>query len=463
MASLASLEKAWDRYKEISFAEESKSGTIAISGESLKKIMAGIKNIEDIKQAILAIEKDNIHTTSHILEVALAGAIAINASDLHFEPEENTVRLRFRLDGILHEVMEIPPAAHKFINSRIKLISGLKITSNSIAQDGRFSIYLGEDEISLRVSLIPGAYGESIVMRILNPKSIRVKLEDMGIEPKLYEVFMREIKKPNGMILLTGPTGSGKTTTLYSFLQKIYSTEIKIITIEDPIEYHLPGITQTQTDDEKGYTFLEGLRSSLRQDPDVIMVGEIRDSETAKIAVESALTGHLVFSTLHTNNAAGVIPRLIDLDVNPKILVSALSLSIAQRLVRRLCVHCKKEKEISNEESIIINKIIKDAETHGKNWADYDIDTGSPFKIYTPVGCLECNNTGYKGQIGIFEAIYNDEKIEEIITKNPSEREIKAVARNQVSLTMAEDGLVKILKGITDYDEVAGVVDMSEE
>src|SRR3989339_89128 len=463
MASLASLEKAWDRYKEISFAEESKSGTIAISGESLKKIMAGIKNIEDIKQAILAIEKDNIHTTSHILEVALAGAIAINASDLHFEPEENTVRLRFRLDGILHEVMEIPPAAHKFINSRIKLISGLKITSNSIAQDGRFSIYLGEDEISLRVSLIPGAYGESIVMRILNPKSIRVKLEDMGIEPKLYEVFMREIKKPNGMILLTGPTGSGKTTTLYSFLQKIYSTEIKIITIEDPIEYHLPGITQTQTDDEKGYTFLEGLRSSLRQDPDVIMVGEIRDSETAKIAVESALTGHLVFSTLHTNNAAGVIPRLIDLDVNPKILVSALSLSIAQRLVRRLCTLCKKEKALTEEENKVVKMIMDGIKEEGKSLSNYNINPDATIKIFSPVGCLECNNTGYKGQIGIFEAIYNDEKIEEIITKNPSEREIKAVARNQVSLTMAEDGLVKILKGITDYDEVAGVVDMSEE
>jgi len=463
MASIASLEKAWERYKEISFAEESKAGSISISGESLKKIMAGIENIEDIKNAITNIEKDNIHTTSHILEVALAGAIAINASDLHFEPEENTVRLRFRLDGILQEVMEIPPAAHKFINSRIKLISGLKITANSIAQDGRFSIWLDQDEISLRVSLIPGAYGESIVMRILNPKSIRVKLEDMGIEPKLYDIFMKEIRKPNGLILLTGPTGSGKTTTLYSFLQKIYSTEIKIITIEDPIEYHLPGITQTQTDDEKGYTFLEGLRSSLRQDPDVIMVGEIRDSETAKIAVESALTGHLVFSTLHTNNAAGVIPRLIDLDVNPKILVSALSLSIAQRLVRRLCVHCKKEKVITESELSTINSILEKAKSHNKDFADYGVDLNIPLKIFEPVGCLECNNTGYHGQIGIFEAIYNNEKIENIITKNPSEREIKEVARDQVSLTIQEDGLVKILKGITAFDEVASVVDLNED
>ncbi len=463
MASRASLEKAWDRYKEISYAEESHAGSMSISGESLKKLMVNIKNIDDIKDAVQKIEQDNVHTTSHTLEVVLAGAIAIGASDVHFEPEENTVRLRFRLDGILHEVMEIPPAAHKFINSRIKLISGLKISSSSIAQDGRFSIFLDKDEISLRVSLIPGAYGESIVMRILNPKSIRVKLEDMGVEPKLYDVFLREIKKPNGLILLTGPTGSGKTTTLYSFLQKIYSSEIKIITIEDPIEYHLPGITQTQTDSEKGYTFLEGLRSALRQDPDVIMVGEIRDGETAKIAVESALTGHLVFSTLHTNNAAGVIPRLIDLEVNPKILVSALSLSIAQRLVRRLCVHCKEERPITESETALINGMIEKAKSYGKNFADYGVDLINPFKLYKEVGCEECNGTGFRGQIGIFEAIYNDPRIEDIIVKNPSEREIKEAARNQVSLTMAEDGMVKILKGITSYEEVSGVVDFYEE
>jgi type IV pilus assembly protein PilB len=463
MASLASLNKAWERYNEISYASESKAGAIAISGDALKKIMADIKNIDDIKRAITEVQKDKSHTTSHILEIALAGAIAINASDLHFEPEENTVRLRFRLDGILQEVMEISPAIHKFINSRIKLLAGLKITSSSTAQDGRFSIYLDQDEISLRVSLIPGAYGESIVMRILNPKSIQVKLEDMGIEPALYEIFMREIRKPNGMILLTGPTGSGKTTTLYSFLQKIYSTEIKIITIEDPIEYHLPGITQTQVEAEKGYTFLEGLRSALRQDPDVIMVGEIRDSETAKIAVESALTGHLVFSTLHTNNAAGVIPRLIDLEVNPKILVSALSLSIAQRLVRKLCAHCKAEASITDEQMKVITKVEENAKAHNKDFINYGVDTSSPIKIYKAVGCGECNNTGYKGRMGIFEAIHNDAKIEEIIPKNPSEREIKEVAANQGSLDMKEDGIVKVLKGVTSFEEVGSVVDFYEE
>jgi len=463
MASIYSLEKAWDRYKEISYALESTPGSISVSVNELKKLIGEIKSINDIKNAIENVEKDNTHTTSRILEVALAGAIAINASDLHFEPEENAVRFRIRLDGVLQEVLQLPFSSHKLLNSRIKLLSGLKITSSAIAQDGRFSIFLDQDEISLRVSVMPGAYGESIVMRILNPRSIRVKLEDMGIEPNLYEVFMREIKKPNGMILLTGPTGSGKTTTLYSFLQKIYSTEIKIITIEDPIEYHLSGISQTQVEEDKGYSFLEGLRSALRQDPDVIMVGEIRDSETAKVAVESALTGHLIFSTLHTNNAAGVIPRLIDLGVNPKILVSALSLSIAQRLVRRLCLSCREEISPSKEQQEIIKKISENAKNHNKDFSTYRIDINKEIKIFKPVGCPLCNGTGYKGQIGIFEAIHNNKEIEAIIPNNPSEREIKEIAQNQGTLNIREDGLIKILRGITSFEEVGGVVDFYEE
>ncbi len=462
MSSLASLEKAWDRYKEISYAEGSRAGTIDIDGNILMELGKEIKTLDDIKKKVEEVEKDKVHATSHILEVVFAGAISIDASDIHFEPEENTVRLRFRLDGVLQEVTDISPEIHKYLNSRMKLLAGVKITSQATAQDGRFSIMMGADEISVRVSLIPGAYGESIVLRILNPKSIRVKLEDMGIEKKMYELFMREIRKPNGMILLTGPTGSGKTTTLYAFLQKIYSTEIKIITIEDPVEYHLPGITQTQTDDEKGYTFLGGLRSALRQDPDVIMVGEIRDSETAKIAVESALTGHMVFSTLHTNNAAGVIPRLIDLEVNPKILVSALSLAIAQRLVRKLCTVCRVEKTPTDEEKKIINQVIDDAKAHNKNLSDYGVDITNGIKLFAPVGCDKCNKTGYKGRMGIFEAIQNDAAIEGIIPKNPSEREIREVASTQGILNMKEDGIVKVLTGITDLAEVQSVVDFYE-
>lgn len=463
MASLASLTKVWGRYQEISLAESSKVGGLDISGEILRDTAKNITKMQDIENLILeAMKGKQIHKISHILEIILAGAIAIKASDIHIEPEKEQSRLRLRLDGVLQNVMFFKPDVYKLLNSRIKLLSGVKLTSK-IAQDGRFSITEAEEEISIRTSLIPGAYGESIVMRILDPKSIQVKLEDMGIEPFLFSVIEQEIAKPNGLILVTGPTGSGKTTTLYAFLRKIYSTEIKIITIEDPIEYHLEGITQTQTDSKKGYTFLEGLRSALRQDPDVVMVGEIRDSETAKIAIESALTGHMVFSTLHTNNAAGVIPRLIDLDANPKIMVSALSLSIAQRLVRKLCQICKKEKVPSEKELATMKLVIDSIKDEGKDLANYNIDPNAPFKLYTTVGCEKCNMTGYKGRMGIFEAIKTDEAIEKIMPENPSEREIKKLARAQGILSMRQDGIVKIINGITSFEEVLSVVDLNEE
>ncbi|MFZ2205702.1 MAG: GspE/PulE family protein [Minisyncoccia bacterium] len=463
MVSMASLNKVWDRYKEISLAESSKVGGLDISGEVLSETAKDIKKMQDIEVLITgALTGNQKHKISHILEIILAGAISIKASDIHIEPEENRGRLRLRLDGVLQDVMFFGMDIYRLLNSRLKLLSGMKLATR-IAQDGRFSIEEGNEEISIRASMIPGTYGESIVMRILDPKSIQVKLEDMGIEPFLFATIQEEIAKPNGLILVTGPTGSGKTTTLYAFLRKIYSSEIKIITIEDPVEYHLTGITQTQTDAKKGYTFLEGLRSALRQDPDVVMVGEIRDAETAKIAVESALTGHLVFSTLHTNNAAGVIPRLIDLDVNPKIMVSALSLSIAQRLVRKLCQECKKEASPTAEEAASIKLVVDSIKAENKDLKNYNINPDVPFKIFSVVGCEKCNMTGYKGRIGIFEAIKTDEAIEKIIPENPSEREIKKVARTQGILSMRQDGVVKILNGVTSLEEVQSVVDLKEE
>ncbi len=463
MVSMASLNKVWNRYQEISLAESSKVGGLDISGEVLMETAKNIKKMQDIEKMITEVIKGNqAHKISRMFEIILAGAISIKASDIHIEPEENRGRLRLRLDGILQDVMFFGLDIYHLLNSRIKLLSGMKFTSK-IAQDGRFSITEGDEELSIRTSLIPGSYGESIVMRILDPKSIQVNLEDMGIEPYLFSVIQKEIAKPNGLILVTGPTGSGKTTTLYAFLRKIYSTEIKIITIEDPVEYHLTGITQTQTNSKKGYTFLEGLRSALRQDPDVVMVGEIRDAETAKIAVESALTGHMVFSTLHTNNAAGVIPRLIDLEVNPKIMVSALSLSIAQRLVRKLCQFCKKEKTPTEMEVITMKLVMDSIKEEGKDLNNYHIDPNAPIKIFTTVGCEKCNMTGYKGRMGIFEAIKTDEAIEKIMPLNPSEREIKKVARTQGILSMRQDGVVKILNGITSLEEVQSVVDLNEE
>jgi len=472
MASRASIEKVWSRYADLSFATQTRAGSLDVSAEMLADIAKTVKTMEEAKVKIteaMHAQDGAAQRISRMLEIILGTGIGLGASDVHIEPMETDTELRFRLDGVLHVITRFDHDIYHKLNSRIKLLSGLKLTISQNPQDGRFSAFLldetsgpgGGIEINFRTSLIPGAYGESIVLRILNPKSIRVTLDSLGISPPLYDIFMKGIQKPNGMVLLTGPTGSGKTTTLYAFLQKIYSPEIKVITIEDPIEYHLAGITQTQTDHKKGYNFLEGLRSALRQDPDVIMVGEIRDPETAKIAVESALTGHLVFSTLHTNNASGVIPRLIDLDVNPKILVSALSLSIAQRLCRTLCTECKFERDVTSDETKLIETIWDTAVAHGKNMEQFGVKR-EVTKLWGVKGCAHCNMTGYKGRIGIFECIQMDKNIEDIIMKEPTEREIKAIADKQGTLDMREDGLVKILQGMTDFAEVGSVVDLEE-
>ena len=463
MASMASLNKVWNRYQELSMAENSQVGGLEISAEVLNDTAKNIAHIQDIEKLIKeALEVNKIHKISRLLEIILAGAIAIKASDIHIEPEKDRGRLRLRLDGVLQDIAFFGPEIYQLLNSRIKLLSGMKLTSK-IAQDGRFNIMEDAEEISIRTSLIPGSYGESIVMRILDPKSLQIPFEELGIEPYLFKIVEEEIAKPNGLILVTGPTGSGKTTTLYAFLKKIYSSEINIITIEDPVEYRLSGITQTQISLKRNYTFPEGLRSALRQDPDIIMVGEIRDRDTAEIATQSALTGHMVFSTLHTNNAAGVIPRMIDLGVNPKILVSALSLAIAQRLVRKLCPLCKKETPPTDKQSNTISAIISSMKEEGKDLSKHDISTDAPIKLFAPVGCEKCNSTGYKGRIGIFEAIKTDEAVEKMIPVNPSEREIKKVASTQGILSMRQDGVIKMLHGTTSFEEVQSVVDLNEE
>jgi type IV pilus assembly protein PilB len=458
MGTTASLEKAWDRYHDLSYAVNTTAGTFDISTTQVTEYMEKIKKIEDVSiiiKEILTLKK--AYKISKMLEAMIAGSLALSASDIHIEPEEKYIRIRFRLDGVLINVFDFDIETYELLLSRMKLLSGMKLNVKNTAQDGRFSVKILNNDIEIRSSVLPGAYNESMVMRLLNPKSIAVPIEELGIQDRTLSVLMEQIRRPNGMLLITGPTGSGKTTTLYAFMKKIHSPDIKIITIEDPIEYHLPGIVQTQVDEEKDYTFLSGLRSALRQDPDVIMVGEIRDGETASIAINSALTGHLVFSTLHTNTAAGAFPRLIDLGINPKIISSSINVAMAQRLIRKLCVDCKKEEIPSAKEKAFIDRTI--LSITDKSYLD-NVQTE---KIWRAVGCEKCHKTGYKGRIAITEVILMKKEIEETIINNPSDRDIKAAAASQNLLDMKQDGVIRILKGISSLEELGRVIDIETE
>ena len=458
MCSQESLKRAFGRYADLSYATQTKAGVFELSNEELEQLMSKVAGLSDIGKLINeAIELKHAYRITRILEVILAGGLSTGASDVHFEPTEENVRLRYRLDGVLVDVLSFDHETYRLTLSRLKLLSGLKLNVQGEAQDGRFSIKIKGDEIELRTSILPGNYAETLVLRILNPKAIGVALGELGLEPKLLARLEKEVAKPNGMILTTGPTGSGKTTTLYAFLRKINSPGSKVITIEDPIEYHLQGIVQTQVD-KKTYTFAAGLRSALRQDPDIIMVGEIRDAEVAEVAINAALTGHLVFSTLHTNDAAGSFPRLIDLGVDEKVLSSAVNTALAQRLVRKLCTVCRQERAPTAEEQALLDKHLSaitdqslvPAETH-KMW------------VAQPQGCEQCHNRGYKGRIGIFEAVFMDGAIEEILRSKPSEREIATAAKPQGIPTMQQDGILKVLRGVTSLEELKRVVDLDTQ
>jgi type IV pilus assembly protein PilB len=450
MVSRESLERAWEHYKDLSFAVSTKKGVIDISPEELKKSIAEIHAVDDVKKSILDVNSlKHVFRISKILEVVLAGAFALGASDVHIEPEDKEVRMRYRLDGVLNDVASFDHETHELLLSRLKLLSGLKLNIKDAPQDGRFSIVLDDQEIEVRTSVIPGGYGETVVMRLLNPETIAVPFEALGMEPKLKALVEREIKNPNGMLLNTGPTGSGKTTTLYACMRLINSPEIKIITIEDPIEYHLQGVVQTQV--EKNYSFLEGLRSALRQDPDVIMVGEIRDEEVAKTAIDAALTGHFVFSTLHTNNAAGTFPRLVDLGVDAKVFGSAINVAMAQRLVRKLCPKCKKQVPLEGKQKELVDKTLAGL----RDKSQIPADTAH---AYEPVGCAECNNLGFKGRIGVFEALVVDTEMDAFLRTLPSEHDIQKLQRQKDLLMMDEDGVLKVLNGVTSFDELNRVV-----
>jgi type II secretory ATPase GspE/PulE/Tfp pilus assembly ATPase PilB-like protein len=422
------------------------TGLVEISPAVFEEINKNLNGISDFTKKINALS-DNKNVTE-ILEFILGSSIKLGASDIHLEPEETHSKIRARIDGTLQDVAFLDKKIYENILSRIKLLSELKFNVSDRPQDGRFSILWENLQIEIRTSTIPAEFGEAIVMRILNPKNL-ISMEALGLRKDLFEIFDKEIKKPNGMIIITGPTGSGKTTTLYAFLKRLSDPEIKIITIEDPIEYHLEGISQTQTAPEKGYNFANGLRSIMRQDPDVILVGEIRDLETADIALQASLTGHLVLTTLHTNDAAGTITRLVSLGANVSNIGPAINMAVAQRLVRKVCKDCAEYKEASKEE---FEKIKRGLSGLAKSIKVPDLT--EKIKIPHQKGCEKCNNTGFRGRIGIFEAFLIDDNMEKFIMTSPSIAALKEKARKQGMATMYQDGLLKVLAGETTIEEV---------
>ena len=423
--------------------------------ESSKKIVGEVQiergvmekeigNISILKKELESVLDKEI---TKILDVILAGSIKLEASDIHIEPKENEAKLRIRLDGILQDVLVFERKIYEALLSRIKLLSGMKLNISDRPQDGRFSVLTEKIPIEVRSSTLPAEWGESIVMRILNPKSL-ISLKELGLREDLFKIFEREIRKPNGMIIVTGPTGSGKTTTLYAILKEIQSPQVKIITIEDPIEYHLEGITQTQVDPKTGYDFANGLRAIVRQDPDVILVGEIRDLETAQIAIQAALTGHLVLTTLHTNDAAGTVARLMALGEKPVNIAPAINMVVAQRLVRKICKKCA-ILEVPNKEDL---EKIKDG------LKNLNLKVPEDLKIKKARGCEDCNFTGYRGRTGIFEALLVDDEMEKFILSSPSISDLKEIAKKKGMVTMYQDGLLKVINGITTIEEIERVV-----
>lgn len=451
VVSPASLNRALDFYKYISKTTTSLTGKIDISKERIESLVKELNSLPKVKASIESFDFRNFPTTQ-ILEIILAGALASRASDIHFESTEESVRLRYRIDGDLRDVMDnLNSAIYSQIVSRIKLLSNLKINVRDEAQDGRFSVDLGTKSIELRVAIAPSEFGEVIVMRVLDPATIGLDMNKLGLRKDDLEIVNAELERPNGLVLNTGPTGSGKTTTLYAFLKAKRSPEIKIITIEDPIEYHLDGIEQTQVDLNADYTFANGLRSLMRQDPDAILIGEIRDKETAEIAIQAALTGHLVFSTIHANEAAGAIPRLIDLGVKYTSIGPALNLIIAQRLLKRLCEKCKIKEEIDKAMEEKIKNFVKNLPDHVDK---KDFET---INIYKPVGCDYCGGNGYRGRIAIYELLKITKELEALMAKGAGEIEISDFAEKQGMVRMQEDGILKVISGVTTFDEVKNV------
>lgn len=430
-------------------------------GSEVSKALEDVKTeVVDLSGKVSEVEslKGDISSApvARIVNVILDYAVRMKASDIHIEPRENKMIVRNRIHGVLSEKLVLPLKLAPSIVSRIKILANLKIDEHRIPQDGRFQVKVDQEYIDLRVSILPAAFGEKVVMRLLEKEGGAVTLDKTGLRGRNYEEFLSAIKKTMGIVLVTGPTGSGKTVTLASCLKILNSETVNILTLEDPIEIRIDGVNQVQVNPEVGLTFAKGLRAFLRQDPNIIMIGEIRDGETAELAVQAALTGHLVLATLHTNSSATAMPRLIDMGVEPFLLASTINVAAAQRLVRRVCESCKKTYEASNDEIEKIKEVFKDI----KGFNIQSILNKNNGKLYLAKGqgCDNCSNTGYKGRIGIFEVLTISERIRGMIISHEAAQTIENAAKEEGMTSMLQDGFVKVLEGVTTIEEVLRVV-----
>lgn len=427
---------------------EQQKKALAIS-QHQEDLIDKVKTIADIAEAARRV------TTTELLELILVSAARMNASDIHIEPGEADFLIRFRIDGVLQDVMRMNLSAYKFLLSRIKFLAKLKMDVSAEPQDGRFSIKRGETEIDLRVSALPSAYGESLVLRLLGQEMKILKLADLGFRPDALEIINEAISKPHGMILNTGPTGSGKSTTLYAMMMELKKPGIKIISLEDPIEYRISGVEQSQVNPEAGYSFADGLRAALRQDPDILMVGEIRDKETAEIGVQAALTGHLLLSTLHSNTAAAALPRLLEIGVRPFLLAGSINLIMAQRLVRKVCLKCASEfsptEPVWDEVKNILLPIRDRIESRIAALLESPADQ---IKLKRGTGCSACNKSGYLGRQVIAEVLVPTAEMEALVGREATIAEFTKTALSEGMITMEQDGLIQVLKGATTTTEV---------
>ncbi|OGY30958.1 MAG: hypothetical protein A3C02_00495 [Candidatus Andersenbacteria bacterium RIFCSPHIGHO2_02_FULL_45_11] len=436
------------RYRRDAALDTAPQDELKIGQKEADAFATELKNLQDLGLRITSMPP------TEILSAIVISAVRLRASDIHVEPKEKEARLRFRIDGVLQDVATFDRQGWALILSRVKVMARLKLNVRDVPQDGSFVLRIGDETYDMRLSTLPGGTGENIVIRLLDRRAEAAEIAALGMKPRDLDVVMRELKRVNGMILITGPTGSGKTTTLASFLREVNNAELKIITLEDPIEYRIPGVEQTQVDADAGYSFAIGLRSILRQDPDMIMVGEMRDVETAETAVHAALTGHLVFSTLHTNDAAGAIPRLVDMGIKPYVLAPSLNLVIAQRLVRVLCPSCAQEYE---PDETVRTRIIAAMKGVREDIFNPNILQDASLRFARAVGCGACANTGYRGRLGAFEIFPVQDTMKELILSGASSQDIQRVALEGGMTTIAQDGYLKVIDRKTTLEEVERV------